>query len=295
MLLDFPVTLAARISEVAWSLVPITVAMAAGYTALAFATSQACNPGARWWQSRGLRTDALYWLIVPFFAPYIRVGLMLTVAGVLMQFVTERRLSDYLMHGLSPVGALHPVVQGAIYLLASDFLLYWIHRTFHGARMWPFHAIHHSAKDVDWTTAYRFHPVNLCLGPFLVDVLMLYAGISPIVLLALAPWQTISATFVHANVNWTLGPLKYVIATPVFHRWHHTAPAEGGEKNFAPTFSLWDVLFGTFYMPQGQLPQNYGVADEQFPEGFVGQFVYPFVRKRADTRTEPALMSDQLR
>jgi sterol desaturase/sphingolipid hydroxylase (fatty acid hydroxylase superfamily) len=281
MLLDLPTILAAKIWDVAGSLIPITLGMAAAYTALALFSSQACNPGSSWWRNRGLTTDALYWLIIPFFSPYIRVGLMLAIAVIPMRFVTEDQLTDYIVYGLSPVNALHPVVQGLIYLLASDFLLYWIHRLFHGVQLWPYHAIHHSAKDIDWTTAYRFHPINLCLGPFLVDVLMLYAGISPIVLLALAPWQTISATFVHANLNWTLGPLKYVIATPVFHRWHHSAPEEGGEKNFAPTFSLWDVMFGTFYMPQGQLPQNYGVADTQFPQGFIGQLVYPFLRKRA--------------
>jgi sterol desaturase/sphingolipid hydroxylase (fatty acid hydroxylase superfamily) len=283
MLLDLPTLLAAKIWDMAWALLPITLGMAAAYTALAFVSSQACNPESRWWHNRGLTTDALYWLIIPFVSPYIRVGLMLAIAIIPMRFVTEDQLSDYIVQGLSPVNALHPVMQGLIYLLVADFLLYWIHRLFHGVQLWPYHAIHHSAQDVDWTTAYRFHPINLCLGPFLVDVLMLYAGISPIVLLALAPWQTISATFVHANLNWTLGPLKYVIATPVFHRWHHSSPEQGGEKNFAPTFSLWDVMFGTFYMPQGQLPQNYGVDDAQFPQGFVGQLVYPFLRKNKET------------
>jgi sterol desaturase/sphingolipid hydroxylase (fatty acid hydroxylase superfamily) len=253
--------------------------MAAGYTALTLFSSQACSPRARWWHSRGLATDALYWLIIPFFSPYVRVALMLAIAVIPMGFVTGDQLSDYITHGLSPVNTLHPVVQGLLYLLVSDFLLYWIHRLFHGVQLWPYHAVHHSAQDVDWTTAYRFHPVNLCLGPFLVDVLMLYVGFSPIVLMALAPWQTLSATFVHANLNWTLGPLKYVLATPVFHRWHHGPPDRGGEKNFAPTFALWDVLFGTFYMPKGQLPQQFGVDDAEFPQGFVGQLIYPFLRK----------------
>jgi sterol desaturase/sphingolipid hydroxylase (fatty acid hydroxylase superfamily) len=93
---------------------------------------------------------------------------------------------------------------------------------------------------------------------------------------------------VHANLNWTLGPLKYVIATPVFHRWHHGPPNEGGEKNFAPTFSFWDVMFGTFYMPEGKLPQTYGVDDARFPQGFVGQLVYPFLRGRNDPPAQPA-------
>jgi len=279
MLLELPYVLAARVWDVAWSLVPITLGMAVAFTLLTLSSRQACNPGSTWWRNRGLATDACYWLIVPFIAPYIRIALMVAVAIIPMRFVSAEQLDAYIRDGLSPLSALSPVWQAAIYLVVSDFLLYWIHRIFHGVHLWPYHAIHHSAEDVDWTTAYRFHPVNLALGPFLVDVLMLFAGISPMVLIALAPWQTVSATFVHANLNWTFGPLKYVIATPVFHRWHHGPPDEGGEKNFAPTFALWDLLFGTFYMPQGRLPQQYGVDDAQFPQGFVGQMIYPFVRK----------------
>lgn len=280
MLSELPVLLWARIAEVAWATVPITLAMAAGYTALAWFTSQACNPGKTWWRNRGLATDALYWLIIPFVSPYIRMGLLILLATIPMGFVSAEQLGDYLAHGRSPLSALGLFWQCALYLVVSDFLLYWIHRLFHGAQLWPYHAIHHSAEDVDWTTAYRFHPINLGLGAWLVDILMLLAGIPPVVLMMLAPWQTVSATFVHANLNWTLGPLKYVVATPVFHRWHHGPPNEGGEKNFAATFSLWDVLFGTFYMPEGKLPQTYGVDDAQFPQGFVGQIVYPFLRRR---------------
>jgi sterol desaturase/sphingolipid hydroxylase (fatty acid hydroxylase superfamily) len=123
--------------------------------------------------------------------------------------------------------------------------------------------------------------LNLCFGPFLVDVVMLYIGVSPTVLLFLVPFQVTIAVFVHANLNWTFGPLKYVVATPVFHRWHHTSPTEGGSRNFAPTFALWDVLFGTFHMPEGQLPQNYGVDDPQFPHDFLRQMIFPFRSRNA--------------
>jgi sterol desaturase/sphingolipid hydroxylase (fatty acid hydroxylase superfamily) len=81
---------------------------------------------------------------------------------------------------------------------------------------------------------------------------------------------------VHANLNWTLGPFKYVLASPVFHRWHHTAADRGGEKNFAGTFPIFDWLFGTFYMPKAELPEAYGIDDKSFPPGVGSQLVYPF-------------------
>jgi sterol desaturase/sphingolipid hydroxylase (fatty acid hydroxylase superfamily) len=46
--------------------------------------------------------------------------------------------------------------------------------------------------------------------------------------------------------------------------------------NFAGTFPIWDILFGTWYMPKGELPDAYGVDDEHFPESFGAQMLYPF-------------------
>ncbi|MDU6241438.1 MAG: sterol desaturase family protein, partial [Bradyrhizobium sp.] len=65
---------------------------------------------------------------------------------------------------------------------------------------------------------------------------------------------------------------------PVFHRWHHTAIEEGGNTNFAGTFPLWDILFGTFRMPEGRLPENYGKDEAAMPGEFAGQLVFPFRR-----------------
>ncbi|HET8578957.1 MAG TPA: sterol desaturase family protein, partial [Methylomirabilota bacterium] len=89
---------------------------------------------------------------------------------------------------------------------------------------------------------------------------------------------TFYAILLHANVPWTLGPLRYAIASPAFHRWHHTSEAEGRDKNFAGLFPLWDLLFGTFYMPRGRQPMQFGVAGDPVPEGLWAQLCYPFRR-----------------
>jgi sterol desaturase/sphingolipid hydroxylase (fatty acid hydroxylase superfamily) len=102
------------------------------------------------------------------------------------------------------------------------------------------------------------------------------AGISPNVMLWVGPFTTFHSAFVHANLNWTLGPLKYVLATPVFHRWHHTALEAGGNTNFAGTFPVWDMLFGTFRMPDNELPDHYGKDEAAIPAEIVGQLAYPF-------------------
>jgi hypothetical protein len=42
-----------------------------------------------------------------------------------------------------------------------------------------------------------------------------------------------------------------------------TSSAErGGEKNFASTFAVLDLMFGTYYLPKRELPDRYGIADK---------------------------------
>lgn len=179
------------------------------------------------------------------------------------------------MNGRGPLGTLSPVAQAISFFIISDFLLYWSHRLFHEKIFWPVHAVHHSPQDVDWTTAYRFHPLNLALGPWLVTTVMIILGTSPRNILAIAPIEVAMTYFVHANLNLTLGPLRFLVATPVFHRWHHTDTTEGGASNFGANFSFWDVLFGTFYFPHEKLPAHYGLDAPAIRENFLAQLVFP--------------------
>jgi sterol desaturase/sphingolipid hydroxylase (fatty acid hydroxylase superfamily) len=232
-----------------------------------------CNPGMSWWKDRRAAvTDFMYWFVVPLFLRVCRMGML--AAGVALFF--GGRQPRWL-----PVGDL-PLWQQCIAIeLIQDVLLYWIHRLFHTSLAWRFHAVHHSPKVLDWTATSRFHPVNNLLAFSLADVAVLLMGFSPAALVALAPFNIVYSAMVHANLDWTFGPLRHVFASPVFHRWHHTSPEEGGNKNFASTFPLLDVLFGTFYMPSGKLPAQYGSGEPDFPEEFLGQLLYPFVGRTA--------------
>jgi len=256
--------------------VPITVGLAAVFTILT--AFWACNPGRAWWRKRDIMTDLCYWFFIPVITRYLRIGLLVAGAALLFGITTADGLVAFYDNGHGPLAALPLGAQMVVFLIGEDIVLYWTHRLFHGGRMWKYHAVHHSSEELEWISAARFHPVNLFLGSVLADVVMLLAGISPNVLVVLGPLTTAHSAFVHANLDWTLGPFKYVIATPVFHRWHHTATDRGGEKNFAATFPVLDLLFGTFYMPAHELPDHYGIADRAFPRSFAGQLVHPFTQ-----------------
>jgi hypothetical protein len=51
---------------------------------------------------------------------------------------------------------------------------------------------------------------------------------------------------------------------------------DGGNTNFAGTFPIWDILFGTFRMPENRLPDNYGKDEPAIPSEIAGQLAYPF-------------------
>ncbi len=257
-------------------LVPVSIALGVVFALLE--QWSACNPSRPWWNKRQIVTDVVYWFMIPLMARFVRIGLLVLGAALVFNIHGEKQLVAFYDHGFGPLSKMPLWLQAVTFLVAADFMMYWIHRGFHGAKLWKYHAIHHSSEDLNWISAARFHPVNIFLGSVLVDVVLLLAGISPNVMLWVGPFNTATSALVHANLNWTFGPFKYFFASPVFHRWHHTALDRGGNSNFASTFPFIDWLFGTFYMPEGELPDDYGIGEPDFPAGFGGQMLYPLRR-----------------
>src|SRR6202521_4752792 len=237
--------------------VPITIVLAVVFSVLTH--FWACNPGKPWWRKRELVTDLCYWFFVPLFGRVLRIGLLVLGAGVVFNIHDADELIAFYDNGHGPLSELPLWLQGLLFLVLSDFMLYWLHRLFHGGGFLEYHAIHHSSEDLDWISAARFHPVNLFAGTIAVDVILLLAGISPNVMLWVGPFTTFHSAFVHDNLYWSLGPFIYVRATLVFDLCHHTALKEGGNTNFAVTFPIWFILFGTFRMPKNEPPNGSGV------------------------------------
>lgn len=252
-----------------WTLINLIVSFLA-FGAMARITP--CNPEQRGFATRELPDDALYWfmgmLLYGGLADlYIRVGAGLAPGGA-------ATAATILAGGYGWAARLPLWAQTLAAMAAMDFVQYWLHRWFHGEALWPFHVVHHSAEAVDWTTAYRFHPVNFAIYSSGAVALIKLIGFSPAVFVVMGPINLVIGTMLHANLDWTFGPLRYVVASPVFHRWHHVKDPKAHNRNFAPTFPVLDLMFGTFYMPKGELPSDYGV--EGAPTSFLAQLVYPF-------------------
>jgi sterol desaturase/sphingolipid hydroxylase (fatty acid hydroxylase superfamily) len=255
-----------------------------GYCAIFFLLTRLwpCNPGRSWWNApRAAFTDLVYGVaLLPVVGFAARISLLWV--GVTILYARDAT-PEFTARGW-PLW-----VQCVLILLIQDAIMYWIHRLFHTRTAWKFHAIHHSPETLDWTASSRFHPVNEIGQYAFVDAVVLLMGFSPLALATLMPLNSIYSVLVHANLNWTFGPLKYVFASPVFHRWHHSSQPEAIDKNFAPMFPYFDLICGTFYMPRGVVPEAYGANEPDMPAGPIGQTLFPFRGAGAWAMRRPAV------
>jgi sterol desaturase/sphingolipid hydroxylase (fatty acid hydroxylase superfamily) len=178
-------------------------------------------------------------------------------------------------HGFGPIGVLPRLPQFLLAFVLGDFLLYWIHRWFHGKRLWRFHAVHHSSEQLDWLSGVRAHPVNDVVANAMLVFPFILLGFDPVAAAAAGPALGIFALLGHADVEWDWGPFRHVIASPVYHRWHHSKDPAAIDKNFASFLPLWDILFGTHYMPKGRKPDDFGIH-EPVEHTVLGLLKHPF-------------------
>ena len=175
-------------------------------------------------------------------------------------------------------------VRFAAAAIVGDIGSYWGHRSMHEIPLlWRFHAVHHSAEEMDWLVNTRAHPVDIVITR-LSGLIPLYvlglaqplgSSLDPVPLL-LATFGTVWAFLIHANLNWRLGWVEWLISTPGFHHWHHANDGPANlDKNYAALLPLVDRCFGTLYLPPKQWPAAYG-TDTPIAAHLAVQLVEPF-------------------
>ena len=218
---------------------------------------------------RGWKTDLAYFFVSALFVQVMTI-LTLKPAMTLFNWAVAPGVQ-------ARVGSMPGVVQFAALLLVADFTQYWVHRAFHAVPLlWRFHAVHHSATEMDWLAGSRLHLVDIAVTRGLTYVPIYLLGFADGPLFAYLVIVSAQATFIHANVRFDFGWLRWIVATPQFHHWHHAAEPQAVDKNFAVHVPVLDVIFGTAYLPS-RWPSAYGLAHGgEPPAGYVRQFLWPF-------------------
>ena len=176
------------------------------------------------------------------------------------------------------ISSLPFVVQLFLVVLAADLVQYWAHRAYHEVPfLWRFHAVHHSAKSMDWLAGSRQHILELLFTRIAVLSPIFLLGFGQRVIDVYVVLVGFQAVFNHCNVDVRLGPLRYVLVTPNFHHWHHSRDTEAVDKNYAAHFAFLDYLFGTAVSADRKWPRRYGVIGDYIPVGFIAQQSFPFI------------------
>jgi len=177
------------------------------------------------------------------------------------------------------------VPQLLLCILVADLAQYWTHRAYHEIPfLWRFHAVHHSAKTMDWLAGSRQHVLEIVFTRVCVLAPLFVIGFSEGVINAYILIVGFQAVLNHANVHLPWGPLKYLIVTPDFHHWHHSSDDEAIDRNYAAHYSFLDHLFGTAVKVPAHkpLPEKYGVVGDYMPDGWIAQQGFPFRAKKAE-------------
>jgi len=196
--------------------------------------------------------------------------------------------------GLGLSNALVPVfIQLAVYLMLEDLRYYWIHYLGHQVSFfWRFHKIHHGLSYLSSLNGFRSHPV-FNIGQWATQIILaIVLGVSvEVYTISLVIRDIIVDIFDHANIDYPSTSEKfpwwaYVVATPNFHAWHHKIDCHK-VANLSTMFPFWDLLFGTFELPQGD-PQSwrFGLTEyEDLPRSLYQELVEPF-RNLRDGQTQ---------
>lgn len=176
--------------------------------------------------------------------------------------------------------------QVILMLVTAEFMRYWLHRFAHtNPLLWRLHAVHHSVDKLYWLNVGRFHPLDKTLQ-FLLDALpFLLLGVSEEVIALYFVFYAINGFFQHSNIKLHHGFLNYLISSAELHRWHHSRLTAEANNNYGNNLIIWDLVFGSWYLPKGRSVSDLGLKNHHYPMSFGAQMRTPFVKYITDNDT----------
>lgn len=209
------------------------------------------------------------------------VGNFFFGAGILVATEWSRVNSIGLLHRLP--GACPTWIQFAIGMVLVDLWMYAWHRINHRVPLlWRFHAVHHSDREMDATSAVRFHTGEIILSGLARLLVLPMLGVSlPVILvyeLVLLP----VILFHHSNLRIGSaidGVLRPIIVTPWMHWVHHSMLSEETNSNYGSVLSVWDRMFGSFRLRANPSEIELGLMEDESEQSWrtiVGMVTRPF-------------------
>lgn len=207
----------------------------------------------------------------------VGVNVIITFLALGTAAITVSPTVGYLL-GLSPeyqfglLGQLHlPIwLEFGIAFLLFDWSFYWWHRVNHLIPLlWRFHNVHHVDPDLDVTTAFRFHAVEIGYSSAFRAI--------QVILIGPAAWMYFMYEFMflsgtlfhHSNIKLPLRTerlLNKLFVTPRMHGIHHSSVRHETNSNYSTVFSCWDRLHRSLCLNVKQQHIRIGVPGYALPQ-----------------------------
>ncbi len=141
-------------------------------------------------------------------------------------------------------------IKTAVALIVLDLAIWAQHLASHKVPLfWRLHQVHHADRDIDVTTAVRFHPIEIGLSMLWKIAVVVPLGAPPLAVFLFEVILNACAMFNHANIalpQWLDAALRVLIVTPDMHRVHHSVRYREHDSNYGFNLSIWDRMFGTY-------------------------------------------------
>lgn len=240
-------------------------------------TLEKWRPVEVWADRRAVRVDVVYTLLVRLgVLPLAIFFLLLPVVDGLDGWLRMLGFIPPKLEDAVPALFASPLASFFVYLVAIDFVMYWLHRAQHQWGLWwALHALHHSQREMTFWTDDRNHVLDMVLTDAVLAIVALAIGVAPGQFVAIVAVTRAFESLSHANFRLSFGRLgERLLVSPRFHRIHHAIGTghEGPRSgcNFAVLFPAWDHLFGTAN-PSSEFPAT-GIRDQlqgrDYGEGF---------------------------
>jgi sterol desaturase/sphingolipid hydroxylase (fatty acid hydroxylase superfamily) len=168
-------------------------------------------------------------------------------------------------------------VQVVLMVLTVDLMRYWLHRASHkNDLLWRLHAVHHSVGRLYWLNTSRFHVIEKALQMLLDSLPFLLMGVQVEVLSLYYVTYSVNGFLQHSNIDMRYGFLNYIVGSAETHRWHHSLEPRESNTNYGSTLVLWDLVFGTWFLPKDREVAALGLREAGYPRTFIGLLRAPF-------------------
>jgi sterol desaturase/sphingolipid hydroxylase (fatty acid hydroxylase superfamily) len=174
--------------------------------------------------------------------------------------------------------------------LLMDLSFYYWHRLNHAVPLlWRFHLVHHIDPDLDVSTSFRFHFVEIFYSSIFRLFQVMLIGVAPALYVTYELVFQCATMFHHSNLSLPLElekTLNRVFVTPRMHGIHHSAVREETNSNYSVIFRWWDFIHGTLRLriPQADIVIGVPAFSDSGDNRLIALLTQPFRKQRNDWR-----------